>query len=62
MGQRIRDIVRREGRCPREIWIDPPRADGWRYVRKVHLMLEPGLLDKLHFEFEEPSGSRLRLF
>ena len=51
VGQRIRDIVRREGRAPREIWIDPPRADG---SRTVHLRLEPGgsLLDKLHFEFD----------
>ncbi|HKM67173.1 MAG TPA: hypothetical protein VJX70_08410, partial [Candidatus Acidoferrum sp.] len=43
------------------LWIDPPRADGARYVRKVHVMLEPGgsLLDKLHFEFEEVSGTRM---
>ena len=62
--QRIIEIVRREGRGPRKIWIDPPRADGSRYVRKIHLVLEPGgsLLDRLHFEFEEPSGSRLRVF
>jgi hypothetical protein len=65
--QRVTAIVVREGRGLRHkkgelpLWIDPPRADGARYVRKVHLMLEPGpsLLDKLHFEFEEISGSRM---
>ena len=50
VGQRVRDIVRREGRAPREIWIDPPRGGS----RTVHLRLEPGgsLLDRLHFEFD----------
>jgi len=64
--QRVAEIVAREGRGLTRskrtlpLWIDPPRAVGNVYVRKVHLMLEPGpsLLDKLHFEFEVVSGSR----
>ena len=64
--QRVTAIVAREGRGLTRskrtlpLWIDPPRAVGNVYVRKVHLMLEPGpsLLDKLYFEFEVVSGSR----
>lgn len=53
-------IVRREGRGLRKMYIDPPRADGAWYVRTVHVFLEPGpsLMDKLHFQFDEVSGSR----
>ena len=55
-------VVRREGRGLHRLYIDPPRADGGRYVRTVHIFLDPGpsLLDKLHFQFDEVSGSRLR--
>jgi hypothetical protein len=58
---RTMEIVRREGRGLRRMWIEPPRADGVRYTRRVHIELEPGpsLLDKLHFQFDEVSGSRL---
>ena len=59
---RTMEVVRREGRGLRRMWIEPPRADGARYTRRVHIELEPGpsLLDRLHFEFDEVSGSRLR--
>lgn len=62
--ERVTEIVRREGRDVHRMWIDPPRAEGIVYVRTVHIMLEAGgsLLDKLHFEFEEVSGSRLAEF
>jgi len=58
---RTMEVVRREGRGLRRIWIEPPRADGVRYTRRVHIELEPGpsLLDRLHVEFVEVSGSRL---
>jgi len=65
---RVQEIVRREGRGLHTtskhtlpMWIDPPEARGNVFVRKVHVMLKPGgsLLQKLHFEFEEVSGSRL---
>ena len=63
--ERVRDkvvaIVRGEGRGLRRMWIEPPRADGARDTRRVHIELEagPSLLDKLHFQFDEVSGSRL---
>ncbi len=68
VSSRVMEIVRREGRGLTRskhtlpLWIDPPRACGSEYVRKVHLMLEPGpsLLDKLHFEFDVVSGSRMQ--
>ncbi len=58
---KVTAIVRREGRGLHKMYIDPPRADGRRYVRTVHIFLDPGpsLLDKLHFQFDEVSGSRL---
>jgi hypothetical protein len=58
---RTMEVVRREGRGLRRMWIEPPRADGARYTRRVHIELEagPSLLDKLHFQFDEVSGSRL---
>jgi hypothetical protein len=58
---KVAALVRREGRGLHRLYIDPPRADGARYVRTVHIFLEPGpsLLDKLHFQFDEVSGSRL---
>jgi hypothetical protein len=58
---KVAAIVRREGRGLHRLYIDPPRADGAWYVRTVHMFLEPGpsLLDKLHFQFDEVSGSRL---
>jgi hypothetical protein len=58
---RVTEIVRREGRGVKKMWIEPPRAGGVRYTRRVHIELEPGpsLLDRLHFEFVEVSGSRL---
>jgi hypothetical protein len=58
---RVTEVVRREGRGLRRMWIEPPRADGARYTRRVHIELEagPSLLDRLHFDFEEVSGSRL---
>lgn len=63
---RVKEIVRREGRSLSTsklhlpLWIEPPRAAGNVYVRRVHVMLQPGpsLLDKLHHSFEEVSGSR----
>ena len=57
---KVTAIVLREGRGLRKMYIDPPRADGAWYVRTVHIFLEPGpsLLDKLHLQFEEVSGSR----
>ena len=63
---KVVEIVRREGRGIRHagsrpgMWIDPPRAVGNVYVRKVHLQLEIGgsLLDKNYFEFDVVSGSR----
>ena len=64
--ERVRDkvvaIVLAEGRGLRRMWIEPPRADGARYTRSVHIELEagPSLLDKLHFQFDEVSGSRLK--
>jgi len=58
---RTMEVVRREGRGLRRMWIEPPRADGARYTRRVHIELEagPSLLNKLHFQFDEVSGSRL---
>ena len=58
---RTMEVVRREGRGLRRMWIEPPRADGARCTRRVHIELEagPSLLDKLHFEFDEVSGTRL---
>jgi hypothetical protein len=58
---KVAEIVRREGRGLRKMCIYPPRADGAWHVRTVHIFLEPGpsLLDRLHFEFVEVSGSRL---
>ena len=57
---KVAAIVRREGRSLRKMCIYPPRPDGARYLRTVHIFLEPGpsLLDRLHFEFDEVSGSR----
>jgi hypothetical protein len=57
---RVIEVVRREQRGIKKMWIEPARADGARYTRRVHIELEPGpsLLDKLHFQFDEVSGSR----
>lgn len=61
---RVMEIVQREQRGLRRMWIEPPRADGVRYTRRVHIELEAGrsLLDRLHFDFIEVSGSRLTEF
>jgi len=61
---RVIGVVRREGRGVKKMWIEPPRADGARYTRRVHIELEPGpsLLDRIYFVFDEVSGSRLRNF
>ena len=58
---KVAAIVQREGRGLRKIWIEPPRASGAFYTRRVHIELDagPSLLDKLHFQFDEVSGSRL---
>src|SRR5580704_4587334 len=57
---RVIEVVRREQRGIKKMWIEPARVDGARYTRLVHIELEPGpsLLDKLHFQFDEVSGSR----
>jgi hypothetical protein len=40
--ERVMEIVRQEGRAPKDMWIDPARAAGNVFVRKIHLRLTPG--------------------
>jgi hypothetical protein len=52
---RMMEIVRREGRGPHRVVIDPPHsADGAQY-RRVRLTLDAGgsLLDKIFFQWDE---------
>jgi hypothetical protein len=57
---RVIEVVRREQRGLHRLEIDPPRANGGLYVRRVKLTLAagPSLLDSTFFQWDEVSGSR----